>query len=57
VREHGPRVDAFGRAFVVSVTGSVDDYRAATDYVLARFGKDGEQAHVRFDDLAPLRAG
>ncbi len=38
IRDHATRVDAFGRAFVTSITGSLEDYRIATDWVLARFG-------------------
>ena len=38
LQDHAARVDAFGRAFVASITGSIDDYRIATDWVLERFG-------------------
>jgi hypothetical protein len=38
MRDHAARVDAFGRAFVRSVTGDRDDYRAAVAHVLARWG-------------------
>jgi hypothetical protein len=37
LRDHDVRVDAFGRAFVTSVTGSPADYRIAKDWVVARF--------------------
>lgn len=43
VRAHASRVAEFGRAFVRSVTGSRDDYQAAVDHVLARFGERGER--------------
>lgn len=36
-RDHDTRVEAFGRAFVTAVTGSLADYRVATDWVRARF--------------------
>jgi hypothetical protein len=39
MRDHGPRVDAFGRAFVTSITGSLADYRVARDWVITRFGQ------------------
>jgi hypothetical protein len=42
MRDHASRVEAFGRAFVTSVTGSLSDYRAAAAHVLRRFGRDGE---------------
>jgi len=38
LRDHAARVDAFGRAFVTSVTANLDDYRVARDWVIARFG-------------------
>lgn len=38
MRDHHARVEAFGRAFVTSITADPDDYRAATDYVLTTFG-------------------
>jgi hypothetical protein len=38
-RDHEARVEAFSRAFVMSVTGSPTDYRVATEWVLARFGQ------------------
>jgi hypothetical protein len=38
-RDHDARVDAFSRAFVLSVTGSLTDYRVATAYVKNRFGR------------------
>lgn len=37
-RDHDTRVAVFGRAFVTSVTGSLGDYRVATDWVIRRFG-------------------
>jgi hypothetical protein len=39
MRDHPRRVEAFGRAFVSSVTGEVEDYRAAMEWVLGRFGR------------------
>ncbi len=39
IRDHDARVEAFSRAFVMSVTGSPEDYRIATEWVLARFGR------------------
>lgn len=44
VRAHATRVAEFGRAFVTSVTGSREDYQAAVDHVLLRFGERGERA-------------
>jgi hypothetical protein len=38
LRDHDARVDAFGRAFVSAVTGSLADYRVATAWVTRRFG-------------------
>ena len=38
IREHAPRVDLFGRAFVSSVTGDVEDYATAVRWVARRFG-------------------
>jgi hypothetical protein len=38
LRDHDIRVEAFGRAFVSSVTGSVADYRIAQAWVVGRFG-------------------
>lgn len=38
-RDHDTRVEAFGRAFVSSVTGSLDDYRVATAWVIRKFAK------------------
>lgn len=43
IRAHAPRVEAFGRAFVRSITGCRDDYQAALDYALTRFGARGER--------------
>jgi hypothetical protein len=36
-RDHDTRVEAFGRAFVTSVTGSLDDYRVAVQWVRERY--------------------
>lgn len=36
-RDHEARVEAFARAFVMSVTGSLGDYRVATAWVRERF--------------------
>ncbi len=36
-RDHDARVEAFGRAFVSSVTGSLDDFRVATTWILRKF--------------------
>ena len=36
-RDHDARVDAFGRAFVASVTGSLEDFQVATAWVVRRF--------------------
>ncbi|MBX7101461.1 MAG: hypothetical protein K1X89_27345 [Myxococcaceae bacterium] len=38
VRDHAQRCERFGAAFVRAVTGTSDDYRAATAYVTERFG-------------------
>ncbi len=38
-RDHDIRVEAFGRAFVTAVTGSLADYRIASDWVRRRFAK------------------
>jgi len=38
-RDHEARVEAFSQAFVMSVTGSLADYRVATAYVKNRFGQ------------------
>jgi len=48
MRDHQARVREFGRAFVSSVTGDLEDYRVAADYVVARFGKRGERAEIDF---------
>ncbi|MFN0248899.1 MAG: hypothetical protein ACKV2T_18560 [Kofleriaceae bacterium] len=37
-RDHEARVEAFAQAFVMSVTGSPEDYAVATAYVKNRFG-------------------
>ena len=39
VRDHDTRIELFSRAFVMSVTGSLADYRIATAYVKQRFGR------------------
>jgi hypothetical protein len=44
MRDHEARVREFSRAFVVPVTASRDDYRAAAAFVLARFGGQGGAA-------------
>lgn len=36
-RDHDGRVEAFGRAFVSSVTGSLEDFRVATTWILDKF--------------------
>jgi hypothetical protein len=36
-RDHDARVEAFGRAFVSSVTGSLEDFRVATTWILQKF--------------------
>jgi len=36
-RDHDARVEAFGRAFVSSVTGSLEDFQVATAWVVRRF--------------------
>lgn len=36
-RDHDARVQAFGRAFVTSVTGALSEYRVATDWVRRRY--------------------
>ncbi|MFT3775886.1 MAG: hypothetical protein QM820_61870 [Minicystis sp.] len=46
IKDHAARVDHFGKAYVVAVTRDVRDYQAAIDYVLGRFGKQGERASV-----------
>jgi len=43
LRNHDSRVAAFGAAFVESVTGSIDDYLVAIDYLHRRFA-DSEPA-------------
>lgn len=48
IRAHTPRVDAFSRAFVGSITGSRDDYQVALDHALARFGAPGERWVVAY---------
>ncbi len=46
-RDHEARVEVFSRAFVMSVTGSLADYRVATDWVIAKFGGDGRGSTQR----------
>jgi len=36
-RDHDARVDVFGRAFVASVTGSLEDFQVATAWVVRKF--------------------
>lgn len=36
-RDHDARVETFARAFVSSVTGSLDDFRVATSWILRKF--------------------
>jgi len=36
-RDHDARVEAFGRAFVLSVTGSIEDFQVATAWVVRKF--------------------
>ncbi len=50
MRDHDTRVREFGRAYVTSVTGDLDDYRCATDYIIRRFGKPGERPTIDFAD-------
>ena len=38
-RDHDTRVESFGRAFVTAVTGSLADYRVASEWVRARFAR------------------
>ena len=48
LRDHAARVSLFGRAFVDSVTRSVDDYRAAAAHVVGRWGRPGERATIDY---------
>lgn len=48
MRDHEARVAAFGDAFVRSVTGAVEDYRAAAAFALRRFGRPGERADLSY---------
>jgi hypothetical protein len=50
MRDHDTRVRELGRAYVSSVTGDLDDYRAAVAFVTDRFGKPGERAEIDFSD-------
>src|SRR5688572_9621064 len=50
MRDHDTRVREFGRAYVSSVTGDLDDYRAATAFIVDRFGKPGERPEIDFSD-------
>jgi hypothetical protein len=53
IRDHAARVDAFERAFVSSVTGSLEDYRAAVRHVEGRFGRTGGHAELAFASRTP----
>lgn len=55
--DHAARVEAFGRAFVRSVTSDPLDYRAAVAYVVDRFGEPGERATVADAHGPPEAAG
>lgn len=46
LRDHDARVQAFGRAFVRSVTGSPEDYEVARAYVERRFRRSGRPEAV-----------
>jgi hypothetical protein len=48
MRDHEARVREFGRAFVDSLTGSLDDYRTAVAYTVARFGRSGEVVDIAY---------
>ncbi len=50
MHDHAARVASFGRAFVASVTGSLEDYRVAARAVTARFDPRGAAADARFSD-------
>jgi hypothetical protein len=55
IYDHAARVEAFGRAFVGSVTADLEDYRAAVRYVVERFGRRGDGAEAPFPNGgAPL---
>jgi hypothetical protein len=48
LRDHAARVALFGRAFVDSVTRSVDDYRSAAAHVTARYGRKSERPDIAY---------
>jgi hypothetical protein len=48
LRDHGARVSLFGRAFVDSITRTVDDYRTAAAHVMARWGRRGERLPIDY---------
>lgn len=48
LRDHAARVSLFGRAFVDSITGSIDDYRVAVAHVVARWGRPRERAAIDY---------
>ncbi len=50
MHDHAARVRCFGQAFVVAVTGSLEDYRAAARAVTRRFDPRGSPADPRFCD-------
>jgi hypothetical protein len=49
LRDHGTRVREFSRAFVTSVTRSLDDYRVAVGYVVRRFDRRGRSPATAYD--------
>ena len=48
MRDHAARVEAFGRAFVTSVTRNIEEYQAAVKYVVHRFGKPEERPAIGY---------
>ena len=48
MRDHGARVELFGRAFVDAITGSIADYRTAAAHVVASWGRPGETAPIDY---------
>lgn len=48
MRDHDARVALFGRAFVDSITRTVDDYRVAVAHVVARWGRPHERAPIDY---------
>ena len=53
MRDHDARVDLFGRAYVTSVTGSLEDYRVAARWVVrTKAGGTSEEVVSRFADIA-----